>query len=132
MRSKVKAYFSLSAILLAVFALGSVAGAAIDGLYRTNAIAQAGKAPTIRDGEAYLRLLDHRLDLTPKQSSEMRSVLNQTKEQYGSLCAEVKPRYNEVRAEAIEKLRSMLRPDQQQLFDALVSQENCDCPAQPN
>ena len=114
-------------VLFAVYAGGSAAGALLDGVYRSRA---AQSTPSIRDGEAYLRVLDGELHLSTKQSTDMRDILNQTRTEYSSLCSEVKPRYNAVRDKARQRIRELLTTEQQERFDTLVTQENCNCPDQ--
>lgn len=126
MTPQFKMRLKVAFVLLAIFALGSVAGAALDGVYRT---AAAGP-PSIRDGEAYLRVLDSELHLDSNQRSSMRVILNQTRNEYSSLCSEVRPRYNVVRDRARQRLRDLLLPEQQKQFDLIVSQESCNCPDQ--
>ena len=116
-------------ILLGVFGLGSIAGGALDRILGSHANA-GSRAASIRDGEAYLPVLDRELHLTGEQASEMRSILNQTRDEYKGLCGEVRPRYNDVRDRARSRLRTLLSPDQQIRFDSMVNDENCNCPDQ--
>jgi hypothetical protein len=116
-------------LLLAIFALGSMAGGALERVMasRTGSL---GRAATIRDGDKYLPVLDSQLHLTGEQASEVRTILNQTRDEYKTLCGEVRPRYNEVRDRARSRLRALLSPDQQLRFDTIVNDENCNCPDQ--
>jgi hypothetical protein len=116
-------------LLLAVFALGSIAGGALDRALGSRA-STITRIPSIRDGEAYLPVLDSQLHLTGEQASEMRTILNQTRDEYRVLCGAVRPRYNDVRDRARSRLRALLSPDQQLQFDSIVSDENCNCPDQ--
>ena len=113
-------------VLLGVFALGSIAGGALDRVLGSRA-STASHAPSIRDGERYLPVLDSELHLTGEQASEMRSILNQTRDEYKALCGAVRPRYNDVRDRARSRLRTLLSPEQQVRFDSIVSDENCNC-----
>jgi hypothetical protein len=126
MTAQLKMRFKVGIVLLSIFALGSVAGAALDGVYRT----AGGAPPSIRDGEAYLRVLDSQLHLNSDQRSTMRVILNQTRDEYSTLCSQVRPRYNDVRDRARQRLRDLLLPEQQKEFDQIVSQESCNCPDQ--
>jgi len=125
MRQGLSVWIKRCILAVAVFAMGSVAGAMLDGFYRARASATT---PSIKDGEAYLQVLDGDLHLTDKQASDVRLILNQTRDQYSSLCAEVKPRYNALRDDSRQKIRMLLTSDQQDKFDAMVTQENCNCP----
>jgi hypothetical protein len=118
-------------LLLGVFSLGSIAGGTLDRILGSRAGASsAARAPSIRDGEAYLVVLDGQLHLTGDQASEMRSILNETRDEYRALCSTVRPRYNDVRDRARSRLRALLSPDQQVRFDSIVNDENCNCPDQ--
>ncbi|HEY6328175.1 MAG TPA: hypothetical protein VI756_02480 [Blastocatellia bacterium] len=134
MRSRWKVWLSTCFVFLAVFAIGSVAGALLDGVYRTHATfgraAMTVTTPSIKDGEAYLRVLDGELHLTASQAQDLREILNETRQQYTSLCGELKPRYNSVRDLARQRIRALLTPEQQNRFDTFVTQENCNCPDQ--
>jgi hypothetical protein len=115
--------------LLAIFALGSIAGATLEHLMTSHA-GSVNHAPSIRDGDKYLPVLDSQLHLNGEQASEMRAILNETRDEYRTLCGAVRPRYNEVRDRARTRLRALLSPDQQSRFDTIVNDENCNCPDQ--
>ena len=116
-------------LLLGVFALGSMAGGTLDRIL-VPAVRTASRAPSFRDGEAYLPVLDSELHLNSEQASEMRSILNQARDEYKALCGAVRPRYNDVRDRARSRLRALLSPEQQVRFDSMVNDENCNCPDQ--
>ena len=117
-------------VLAVVFTLGCVTGASLDGLYRLRAGAeqQPLMAPSMPDADAYFDTLKRELALNPEQEVSMRTVLDKTREDYKAVCADVRPRYDVVRARAREQLRALLAPDQQQRFDLIVTQEDCKCP----
>jgi hypothetical protein len=124
-------------VLLGVFSLGSIAGGMLDRILASSARTLGGssdstvsRAPSIRDGEPYLAVLDSQLHLTGSQASEMRSILSETRDEYKALCGAVRPRYNDVRDRARARLRALLSPDQQVRFDSIVNDENCNCPDQ--
>ena len=112
--------------LLLIFALGCVTGAAINGIYRAQSV--SSQTLSVRDGEAYFDTLQRDLDLNSQQSAAVRAILDETRNDYKMVCAEVRPRYETLRARARIKIRMMLSPDQQQRFDAIVTQEDCRCP----
>jgi hypothetical protein len=115
-------------LLLGIFALGSMAGGMVDRVLGSRAA--TSRAPSIRDGEAYLPVLDSQLHLNGEQAAEMRSILNQARDEYKALCGAVRPRYNDVRDRARLRLRVLLSPDQQVRFDSIINDENCNCPDQ--
>ena len=129
MRTKGNMAFKVWGTLLSIFVLGSLTGAAIDGLYRSRANADS-RAPSIRDGEAYFQLLNRELRLDKEQAANIQQILDETRNEYRGVCAEVRPRYEQLRDHARLRMRALLVPEQQERFDTLVTQENCNCPDQ--
>ncbi len=117
------------AAFLIVFALGGVTGAAVDAIYRLRAGTVAPAAPvSIRDTDAYFETLKRELTLNDEQSSSMRAILDRTRDDYKSVCADVRPRYDTVRERARGQMRALLTADQQPRFDSIVTAEDCRCP----
>lgn len=117
------------AVLVVVFALGCVTGASLGGLFRAGSGSMA--VPSMRDSEAYFATLKQELSLSEQQSSRIHAILDETREEYKNVCAEVRPRYDRLRERARARVRELLEPAQQQRFDSMVSQEDCaTCPMQ--
>ena len=129
MNSQSKMWLKIWSIVLVVFFLGCVTGAAVNGIYRSGAEADT-RTPSIRDGDLYFQVLKRELGLSPEQESSISQILNDTRNEYKTVCAEVRPRYNVLRENARTRIRERLQPDQQQQFDTIVTQENCNCPDQ--
>jgi hypothetical protein len=116
-------------VLLVVFALGGVTGAAIGGLFGSRAsVDETGHS--IRDTTSYFETLKREIDLTPEQADQMNAILTDMRDEYKSVCAEVRPRYHAMRESARLRMRSLLSAAQQERFDAIVTQEDCKCPEQ--
>ncbi|HEX8090198.1 MAG TPA: hypothetical protein VF762_15160 [Blastocatellia bacterium] len=130
MNSQKKMWLKTCLVLTVVFFLGCVTGASLDGIYRlrSGADRQAVMAPSIRDTDAYFDTLKRELDLNAEQEASMRMVLDRTRDEYKAVCADVRPRYDAVRARAREQMRALLTAGQQQRFDLIVTQEDCKCP----
>ena len=119
------------AAFLIVFALGGVTGASLDGIYRLRANATATNAAvpvSLRDTDAYFETLKRELTLSEEQAAAMRAVLDQTREDYKAVCADVRPRYDVVRQKARNQMRALLNADQQPRFDSIITAEDCRCP----
>jgi uncharacterized membrane-anchored protein YhcB (DUF1043 family) len=116
--------------VVVVFILGCVTGAAIDGLYRSN-LEKDQQALSIRETNQYFETLKREVNLTPEQVEKMSAILDQMRNNYKSVCAEVKPRYYSVREDARIKMRALLTHEQQQSFDKIVTQDDCKCPETP-
>ena len=123
------AWIKVWAVLLVVFALGGVTGAAIGGLFASRAaIDETGHS--IRDTSSYFDTLKHEIDLTPEQAEQMQTILAEMRDEYKSVCAEVRPRYHAMRESARLRMRRLLSPAQQERFDSIVTEEDCNCPEQ--
>ena len=109
-------------VLLVVFVLGSVTGAALTGLYRS----RAGGGAEARERAMHERFEKMRseLSLTDQQTTSVRTILDETRTEYRALRAELRPRFEEPRMKARARIRALLTPEQQKKFDALVAQQD--------
>ena len=105
-------------VLLVVFALGSVTGAALTSLYRSHA---SGDRPGAKDRFEKMR---RDLNLTEDQTKSVSAILDETRNEYRSLRVELRPRFEEPRQKARARIRVLLTADQQQKFDAMVVQQD--------
>jgi Spy/CpxP family protein refolding chaperone len=110
-------------VFVAVFALGTVTGAALDGVYRSRA--RAGKRDDEehrRDAGAHFDKMRRDLSLTDEQATKIRGVLDETRNEYRSLRAELRPRFDEPRLKARARIRELLDEAQRQKFDAVTAE----------
>lgn len=125
-----KMLIKLWSAVIVVFILGCITGAAVNSIYSSSA--KNDNTPVnVRDTAAYFETLKREVNLTPEQEQKMSVILDQMRNNYKSVCAEVKPRYYNVREEARIKMRELLTPAQQQNFDKIVTQDDCKCPDTP-
>jgi hypothetical protein len=129
MNSQGKAWLKVLAVLLVVFALGGVTGAAIGGFFASRANVDEA-THSIRDTSSYFDTLKREIDLTPQQAEQMQAILGEMRDEYKSVCAEVRPRYHALRESARLRMRGLLSASQQERFDSIVTQEDCKCPEQ--
>ena len=110
-------------VLVAVFVLGSITGVALTGLYRSRA---SGDRPETRDRAMSERFekMRRELNLTDQQTTSVRTILDETRNEYRTLRAELRPRFDEPRQKARIRIRALLTPEQQQKFDAMVAQQD--------
>jgi Spy/CpxP family protein refolding chaperone len=108
-------------LLVGVFVLGAVSGSALTGLYRSRA-----SGPEARERAMHERFENMRreLNLTDEQTAAVRTIIDETRNEYRALRAELRPRFEEPRQKARTKIRALLTPDQQKKFDALVAQQD--------
>jgi len=64
------------------------------------------------------------LKLTDQQTTSVRTILDETRNEYRTLRTELRPRFEEPRMKARARIRALLTPEQQQKFDALVAQQD--------
>lgn len=108
-------------VLLVVFVLGCVTGAALTGLYRSRAGADRPEAP---DRAARLEKMRSELNLTDQQTTAVRTIIDETRNEYKTLRTELRPRFEEPRLKARARIRALLTPEQQQKFDAIAAQHD--------
>lgn len=109
-------------VLIAVFVLGCVTGVALTGLYRS----RASSGPESRERAMNERFEKMRteLSLTDQQTAAVRTILDETRNEYRALRTELRPRFEEPRMKARSRIRALLTPQQQQKFDAMVAQRD--------
>lgn len=107
-------------VLLIVFVLGGVTGAALGGLYRSRA---GSERPEKAMHERFEKMRNE-LALTDEQTKAVSAILDETRNEYRALRTELKPRFDEPRQKARTRIRALLTPEQQQKFDAMVAQRD--------
>src|SRR5438552_6830691 len=108
-------------VLGVVFVLGCVTGVALTGLYRSRA---SGDRPEARERAERFEKMRSELGLTDQQTTAVRTILDETRNEYRALRTELRPRFDEPRQKARARIRALLTPEQQQKFDALVAQQD--------
>jgi Spy/CpxP family protein refolding chaperone len=109
-------------VLVGVFILGGVTGASLDSLYRLR-----GRQPNAGHRGGRDDMFEHMrrdLNLSEQQATEIRAILDQTRNDYRALRTEVRPRYDAVRQQARTRIRALLTPEQQKLFDARAAERD--------
>jgi Spy/CpxP family protein refolding chaperone len=112
-------------VLVAVFLLGSVTGVALTGLYRSRASSSREARERGKHEQRFEKMRDD-LGLTEQQATEVRTILDQTRNEYRALREELRPRFEEPRMRARTKIRALLNAEQQKKFDALVVQQDAE------
>ena len=110
-------------VLVAVFVLGCATGVALTGLYRSRASGDKPEARERAKNERFERMRSE-LKLTDQQTTAVRTILDETRNEYRALRTELRPRFEEPRLKARSRIRALLTPEQQQKFDALTAQQD--------
>ena len=108
-------------VLVGVFALGSVTGAALTGLYRSRASGPAARERAMHERFENMR---RELNLTDEQTTAVRAILDETRNEYRALKTELRPRFEAPRQKARARIRALLTPEQQKKFDTMVAQQD--------
>ena len=119
-RTKLKIWL----VLIAVFVLGSVTGAALTGLYSSRA--RGTRHDRERSVTERFEKMRQELNLTEQQATSVRSILDETRNEYRALRQELRPRFEEPRLKARTKIRALLNAEQQQKFDVMVAQQDAE------
>ena len=106
-------------VLLVVFLLGGVTGSALTGLLRSRA--SNGRSES---REQRFEKMRQDLRLNDQQTSAVRAILDETRNEYRALRTELRPRFEEPRVKARAKIRALLNADQQQKFDVMSAQQD--------
>jgi Spy/CpxP family protein refolding chaperone len=111
-------------MVVGVFVLGCLTGASLDSAYRLRARNNERQERGGRDKKEVFENLRRDLNLSEQQATEVRAILDQTRNDYRALRAEVRPRYDALRQNSRARIRALLTPEQQQRFDARVAERD--------
>jgi len=111
----------LWSVLVGVFVLGAVTGAALSGLYRSRASGSEAREKAMHERFENMR---RELSLTDEQTTAVKAIIDETRNEYRALRAELRPRFEEPRQKARTRIRALLTPDQQKKFDTMVAQQD--------
>ncbi len=122
--TKLKMWLAVAAL----FALGCVTGASLDSAYRLRVGRQGHQEArgSRRDNDHVFENMKRDLNLSEQQATEIRAILDQTRNEYRTLRSEVRPRYDTVRQNARARIRTLLTPEQQQLFDIKAAKRDAE------
>lgn len=110
-------------VLLLVFVLGGVTGAALTGLYRSRASGSRAESREHAKTERFEKMR-RELSLTDEQANAIKAILDETRNEYRTLRTELRPRFEQPRQKARERIRALLNAQQQQRFDVLTAEQD--------
>ena len=110
-------------VILVVFGLGCVTGASLDSVYRLRA--SNGSGQEVRGAKtSFFEDVKRELYLDENQATQIGAIVDETRTQYRALKGECQPRYDALRLKARERIRGLLKPEQQERFNALLNQRD--------
>lgn len=113
MRSKTSA----ALLLVSLFLLGGVAGAALQYVYRNHMVSAAMPRPRLANSHDIVDEMALSLELDTGQKEQLRGIIQQSRDRYRTLSRQFQPQYEQIRGETNEAIRAILRPGQRQQFD---------------
>ncbi|HKS29467.1 MAG TPA: hypothetical protein VJS44_16675 [Pyrinomonadaceae bacterium] len=121
MTERGKSLLKIWLAVVGVFILGGITGFSLDSVYRMRAGSERSER---KNKEAVFERMKSDLNLNEQQATQIRAILEQTRDEYRQLRVEVRPRYDAVRQNARTKIRALLTPEQQQKFDAKMAERD--------
>ncbi len=102
------------AAVLALFALGVIAGGLATHLFYAKNLGRPGRPPWVppKIFEEPLR----GLDLSREQEHEIREILRRTRREAAALREELRPRVHELMEKAVREIEQVLTPEQREAF----------------
>ena len=77
-----------------------------------------------RNGSRFLQRLDQALDLDPDQEAEVRRIVETTRERFRGAAEEASRMHREIRKQARNQIRALLRPEQVEKFDEMIRRKD--------
>lgn len=110
-------------IVVGIFVLGAITGASLDGVYRmhaNNRTAPPSAAPKVKLFDS----LREELNLTDEQAQKINTIVEETRAEFRSLQSEIGPRHEAARESARARIRELLTPEQQQVFNLKLAEKD--------
>ena len=112
-------------VMLGVFALGCVTGASLDGVYRARSSEGRHRSHDRRERTSDLvERLRSDLGLSDEQAAGVRVILDETRAEHRRLRDETRPQYDRIREGGRARIRTLLTPEQQQIFDRQLAERD--------
>lgn len=106
-------------VILTTFVLGVIIGAS--GQYLIARQSAPKPPPTTKEA---VEELSRVIKLDESQQTRIEQILNDTKARYQELRVQLRPQYNSVRDESRRRIRELLSPEQQNLYDQLNREQD--------
>ena len=115
---KLKAFL----LVIVVFALGLVLGAALATTFVSRKLAAAGPPPPKDARHRMMETFKTRLALTPPEEEKLQAIFDDAHQQFKALHAAVKPQFDAIRDQMRNKIREILDDKQKAEFEVMVQE----------
>jgi|SRR5688572_17691256 hypothetical protein len=113
-------------LIVLVFALGGVTGAAIDRFFVRSAVDPSSASANRNGGPTrYINALKQDLNLSEEQTKSIREILDVNRKEFRGLMSECSG-MTELRARTDSRIKALLSPEQQVRFDELQAHRNAE------
>ena len=117
-------------IVVSVFVIGFVAGALALNLYQR--LTSSSNKDMPRNGTEFLiRRMNDKVGLTSEQQEQIKKILDETNDKYREIRKDLEPsikpfepRFNAVRQESRDRIRTLLTPDQLPKYEQMVTEHD--------
>jgi Spy/CpxP family protein refolding chaperone len=128
MPSRTRAAF----LLVGVFLLGGVAGAALHHIYLNHIASVQQARPRVPNSHDITEEMAQSLKLDAQQTEQLRVIIQQSREHYGALSKQFRPQYEIIREDTNAAIRKILHPDQLQQFEDTLKRMDMRHQARPH
>jgi Spy/CpxP family protein refolding chaperone len=111
--------FKALVVITVVFLLGAVVGASLG---RAVLSPLAAKESHRHSRVRFIEKLQSRLNLSDEQTLRVQAILDDARQQFGTLHESVKPQFETIRRQMRERIHQQLGPDQTQEFAAMCAE----------
>ncbi len=125
MESNTRSQTKARLIVLAVFAIGFLAGALAMNLYSGITTSDPSREEHNHKPQDYIiEKMTTRLKLTPDQRDQIKGILDETFDKYADIRKDIEPRIDVVRQQGRDRMRAALSPEQLPEFEELVRESD--------
>ena len=111
--------FKALMLMAIVFLLGSIVGASLGTAFVSRKLASPSEPSRSHGREKMIEKFKSRLKLSPQQTAQMQTIVDETHKQFSALHETVKPQFDEIRNRMRARIRELLDEDQKREFEIM-------------
>ncbi len=114
--------WKMAASIVIVFLLGALAGTLVTHTLSQRKVERIIRGETRSAGEFIVRRLSHKLDLDGAQQEQLKAIIEATHAEINALRKQYRPQIEEILTHSQDKVRAILRPDQREKYEKIISE----------
>jgi len=111
--------FKALMLMAIVFLLGGIVGASLGTTFVSRKLASPSEGSPSQKREKMIEKFKSRLKLSPQQTAQLQTILDETHRQFSALHETVRPQFDEIRDRMRAKIRELLDEDQKREFEIM-------------